>query len=122
MSKSVFVLDCRPLPPAQAGAIVDRSTGASAELPSRLSTRGLRHVYVDGGLTIQPFLRENLVRRLPISWVPVLIRTGIPLFGPLHDDVCLIHVAPRTFANGRVRSEYEIAPTPSLEPPARPRS
>ncbi|HQN08987.1 MAG TPA: dihydrofolate reductase family protein, partial [Thermoanaerobaculia bacterium] len=76
----------------------------------QLAARGFGHVYVDGGRTIQAFLRAGLIQRLVLSRVPVLIGEGIPLFGPLDADVLLTHVATRTFAGGLVQSEYEVAP------------
>jgi hypothetical protein len=48
--------------------------------------------------------------------VPVLIGSGIPLFGPLPADLLLRHVATRTFASGLVQGEYEV-----VGPAARPR-
>lgn len=66
-------------------------------------------MYVDGGLTIQQFLRAGLIQRLIISRVPVLIGKGIPLFGDLEKDLELRHVATRQFASGLVQSEYEVA-------------
>lgn len=108
--KPVFVLSSRPLPPAPNGAVVERMVGHPAEVLSSLSARGIRHVYVDGGLTIQAFLRAGLIQHLIISRVPVLIGSGIPLFGPLDADIRLTHVATRQFASGLVQSEYVVAP------------
>ena len=108
-AKPVFVLSSRPLPPAPNGVVVERMAGDPAELLSRLSARGIRHVYVDGGLTIQAFLRADLIQHLIISRVPVLIGAGIPLFGPLDADVRLTHVATRQFSSGLVQSEYTVA-------------
>lgn len=106
--KPVFVLSSRPLLPAPSGAVVERMAGNPAEVLSQLSSRGIRHVYVDGGLTIQAFLREGLVQHLVISRVPVLIGAGIPLFGPLDSDIRLTHVATRQFSGGLVQSEYAV--------------
>jgi len=83
-------------------------SGPPADIASRLSASGARHVYVDGGVTIQGFLRAGLVQRLVVSRVPVLIGSGIPLFGALPRDVSLRHVATRTFQGGLVQSEYEV--------------
>ena len=107
-SKPVFVLSRRPLPAAPPGAIVEHLSGAPAEVCSRLAARGLQHVYVDGGITIQQFLRAGLVQRLVITRVPVLIGRGVPLFGPLDADVGLRHVATRVLPGGAVQSEYTI--------------
>jgi dihydrofolate reductase len=107
--KPVFVLSTRPLAPAPPGAKVERMAGAPAEILSQLAARGFRHVYVDGGVTIQRFLQAGLVQRLIITRVPVLIGSGIPLFGVIERDIPLKHVATRQFASGLVQSEYEVA-------------
>src|SRR6188474_1070628 len=92
-TKPVFVLSTRPLVPPPPGAVVEQMSGAPAEVASRLAARGIGHVYVDGGITIQRFLRAGLIQRLIITRVPVLIGTGIPLFGALPRDIVLRHVA-----------------------------
>lgn len=114
--KPVFVLSSRPLAPAPEGAVVERMAGSPAEIVTRLDARGFRHGYVDGGATLQGFLAAGLVQRLVVTRVPVLIGSGIPLFGPLPADLLLRHVATRTFASGLVQGEYEI-----VGPAARPR-
>lgn len=106
--KPVFVLSTRALPPAPPGAVVEHLSGAPAEIVSLLATRGMRHIYVDGGITIQRFLRAGLIQRLIVTRVPVLIGAGIPLFGPLQHDVMLRHVATRQYASGLVQSEYVV--------------
>jgi dihydrofolate reductase len=63
---------------------------------------------VDGGITIQRFLQAGLIQRLIITRVPVLIGTGIPLFGPLRHDIALKHIATRQYASGLVQSEYKV--------------
>lgn len=112
-TKPVFVLSTRPLAPAPAGAVVEHMSGAPAEIVARLAARGIGHVYVDGGITIQRFLREGLIQRLIVTRVPVLIGTGIPLFGPLERDIVLRHVGTRQFPGGLVQSEYLVAEPPS---------
>ena len=107
--KPVFVLSTRPLAPAPPDALVERMSGTPAEIVSQLAARGLGHIYVDGGLTIQRFLQAGLIQRLVITRVPVLIGTGIPLFGALLHDIMLRHVATRAFASGLVQSEYLVA-------------
>ena len=108
--KPVFVLSTRPLASAPPGAIVERLSGLPADIVSQLAARGIRDVYVDGGITIQRFLRAGLIQRLIITRVPVLIGSGVPLFGALTADIALEHVETRSYASGLVRSEYRIAP------------
>jgi dihydrofolate reductase len=106
--KPVFVLSTRPLAPAPPGAVVEHMSGEPAEIWSQLDARGIQHIYVDGGITIQRFLRAGLIQRLIVTRVPVLIGQGIPLFGALPHDVILRHVATRQYAGGLVQSEYAI--------------
>jgi dihydrofolate reductase len=107
--KPVFVLSTRPLAPAPPDAVVEHMSGEPAAIWAQLAARGLQHIYVDGGITIQRFLRAGLIQRLIITRVPVLIGQGIPLFGALPHDVILRHVATRQYAGGLVQSEYAVA-------------
>jgi dihydrofolate reductase len=107
--KPVVVLSTRPLAPTPPGAVVERMSGAPADIVSRLAARGIGHIYVDGGITIQRFLQAGLIHRLIITRVPVLIGAGIPLFGALERDIALRHVATRQYATGLVQSEYVVA-------------
>ena len=108
-TKPVFVLSTRPLAPVPAGAIVEALSGSPASIVTQLEARGIGHIYVDGGITIQRFLRAGLIDRLIVTRVPVLIGAGIPLFGPLERDIRVRHVATRQYASGLVQSEYEVA-------------
>ena len=106
--KPVFVLSDGPLAPAPPGAVVERMSGEPVAIASRLEARGIRHAYVDGGITIQQFLRAGLIQRMIITRVPVLIGEGIPLFGAVPTDIILRHVGTRCYASGLVQSEYEV--------------
>ena len=108
-TKPVFVLSTRPLAPVPAGAVVETLSGSPASIVMQLEARGIEHIYVDGGITIQRFLRAGLIDRLIVTRVPVLIGSGIPLFGPLERDIRLRPVATRQYASGLVQSEYEVA-------------
>jgi len=108
--KHVVVLSGRPLDlSAVVGGVVEQMAGPPAEIVSQLAARGVHHLYVDGGITIQGFLRAGLIERLVITRVPVLIGDGIPLFGTLPRDVRLRHLMTRHYPSGLVQSEYTIA-------------
>jgi dihydrofolate reductase len=106
--KPVFVLSTRPLAPAPLGAPVEHLSGEPAQIVAQLEARGVRHIYVDGGRTIQGFLRAGLIQRLIVTRVPVLIGTGIPLFGAVDRDIVLTHVRTQQYASGLVQSEYLV--------------
>lgn len=110
--KRVAVLSSRPLDLSVAkgrGGVVEQMGGPPEEVTSRLVASGAQHAYVDGGVTIQRFLRAGLIQRLIVTRVPVLIGEGIPLFGVVSKDIRLRHIATRSYAGGLVQSEYEVA-------------
>jgi dihydrofolate reductase len=107
--KQVIVLSTRPLdvlPPD--GAVCEVMAGAPGEVVTRLAKRGMTHLYIDGGVTIQRFLEAGLIQRVIITRIPVLLGSGIPLFGALSRDVRLVHIATRSYSSGLVQSEYVI--------------
>lgn len=109
--KRVVVLSSRPLDLSVAlgrGGVVEQMDGSPGEILARLEASGAKHAYVDGGVTIQRFLRAGLIDRLIVTRVPVLIGDGIALFGSLPRDVRLRHVATRSYPSGLVQSEYEV--------------
>jgi dihydrofolate reductase len=110
--KRVVVLSSRPVDlSAVRGAVVEQMAGPPAEIVSKLAASGAHNLYVDGGITIQRFLRAGLVQRLIITRVPVLIGDGIPLFGPLTRDLRLRHIATQPYPSGLVKTEYRVIET-----------
>ena len=106
--KRVVVLSSRPLDLSKAKGRAEQMSGEPADIAAALAAQGAHHLYVDGGITVQRFLRAGLIRRIIVTRVPVLIGEGIPLFGALSRDVRLKHVATRSFPSGLVQSEYEV--------------
>jgi dihydrofolate reductase len=108
-AKPVFVLSSRKVDIANDIAkTVESICAPPQEVVRCLSERGFNHLYIDGGKTIQAFLREGLIQQLIITQVPILIGTGIPLFSSLPHDVKLHHFETRQFKNGLVQSQYEV--------------
>jgi len=107
--KRVVVLSSRRLDFSRVrGGRVEQMSGDPAEIAAKLASTGTKSVYLDGGITIQKFLRAGLIQRLIITRVPVLIGQGIPLFGAVSGDIPLRHVATRAYKSGLVQSEYEV--------------
>src|SRR6266436_822396 len=105
--KNVVVLSSNPVHfPGVRGNAIQQMAGSPAGIAATLAAKGAQHVYVDGGVTIQRFLRDGLVQRLIITQVPVLIGEGIPLFGSLSRDLRLRHVATQQYESGLAKSEY----------------
>jgi len=107
-NKPVFVLSStiKEVP----DSLKDKATILSlepAELLRHLSNQGFEAAYVDGGKVIQSFLAADLIDTLIIATIPVLIGSGIPLFGSLDTDINFEHVRTSTYPNGLVRSYYK---------------
>ena len=92
--------------PAHLEGKVNIASGKPAEIVEQLAENGVKHVYVDGGITLQAFLAAGLIDEITIGLIPVLIGDGIPLFGPLNGDVRLEHIGTRSFPSGLVQVKY----------------
>lgn len=100
-SKPVYVLTHRPIViPDIAKGKVEFGAHTPAELVALMERRGAKRLYVDGGKTVQEFLRAGLIDDLTIGQIPVLIGDGIPLFGTLPKDVKLEIVSSFIQAGG----------------------
>ena len=78
------------------------------EATTTLATNGATGVYVDGGQVIQTFLTHDLIDELTISTAPVLIGSGLPLFGTLARDIRLTHEGTSTSDSGMTSSRYSV--------------
>lgn len=95
-------------PEAVAGQ-VELYAGPLPELIARLESEGHRRAYIDGGATIQSFINAGYALDMTITWIPILLGEGLPLFGRTLGDIPLRHVATAAYPSGLVQSTYEIA-------------
>ncbi len=108
-NKRVIVLSSGNVPvPDELATGVEVRSCSPCDLVEQLTTDGANYVYIDGGNTIQRFLRDGLIRQIIITRIPILIGRGIPLFGPLENDILLKHIETRQFPSGFVQSRYEV--------------
>jgi len=94
--------------PRDAPSTVSLSKEMPLALVARLAAQGMKHLYIDGGVTIQRFLASALIDEVIITRIPVLLGSGRPLFGPLTQDVHLEHIATRAYDFGFVQSKYQV--------------
>lgn len=106
---AVTVLSSTPISfPDEIPATVTHSSEDPHSLCERLSREGTKHIYIDGGNTIQRFLSGELVDELTITIIPILLGTGIPLFGPFDTDMNLSCVDTKRFEFGFVQLKYRV--------------
>lgn len=87
---------------------IEVSALTPAELLIDLAERGYNHAYIDGGKTIQGFLRSGLINEITISRIPTIIGGGISLFGELACDISLSHLSTQAYESGLVQSKYKV--------------
>jgi dihydrofolate reductase len=107
--KRVVVLsNGTPAIPERLASSVTIMAGTPTEVVQRLYADNARHLYIDGGKTIQGFLSAGLIDEMTITRIPILLGDGIPLFGQLKQDIHLEHIQTRAYKNGFVQSQYNV--------------
>lgn len=81
--------------------------GEPAALVEQLGLSGAQRLYVDGGAVIREFLTENLIDDLTLSIVPVLLGSGIALFGADVPEQRLRLASHKAYDSGLVQLCYE---------------
>lgn len=63
-------------------------SGSPSDIIKTLDNKGYKNLYIDGGKTIQSFLKEDLIDEMIITVIPKILGEGVPLFekglGPLN--------------------------------------
>ncbi len=80
--------------------------GDARSVLSQIHSLGHSSLYIDGGRTIQSLLKEDLIEEMTITTIPVLIGSGIPLFGGLEGRPKFVCKDCRRFSNGTVQSRF----------------
>lgn len=117
VGKRVLVLSHRPL----ADARVEPFSGPIDALLAQLCEQGCRAVYLDGGAVVRQALQAALIDRMTLSWAPVLLGQGKPLFGPELPMTNLDLLEHRLLPSGLLQCTYqpkERAPAPDAPAPA----
>ena len=106
--KPVFVwsqtLSVVPEPLLQSNVFLVR--GEVSEVLRTIHAQGFTRLYIDGGQVIQSFLRADLIDDMIITTVPVLLGSGIPLFGEVSRMISFRCVRSETFSNGLVQCHF----------------
>lgn len=82
-------------------------SGTPKEIVAKCAEQGFKHLYIDGGKTIQQFLNAELIDVITITKIPVLLGEGIPLFGKTEKDIHMELISCTRYENGFVMVVYE---------------
>jgi len=80
--------------------------GTLVELLEQIHAKGFHKLYVDGGTTIQQFLKADLIDELVITTIPILLGGGAPLFSDLPKALNFELVNTTTFLEKIVQRHY----------------
>ena len=106
-SKLVFVLSnfMKSIPEGYEGK-AEPIKGSLSEVMEAIHQKGHKHLYIDGGVTVQNFLKEDLIDEIIITIIPILLGGGTPLFGDLPKQMAFEHVNTEVFLNAIVQTHY----------------
>lgn len=80
--------------------------GPLKEVLEKIHAKGFVNLYIDGGVTIQNFLKEDLIDEMIITTIPVLLGGGSPLFGDLEAPLHFKLVKSDTFLDAIVQNHF----------------
>ena len=86
---------------------VELVRGPVAAVLSVINGKGHFQLYIDGGSTIQSFLKENRIDEMIITRIPLLLGGGIPLFGELPELMTFSLVKSEVFLGQIVQNTYK---------------
>lgn len=106
-TKPVFVLS-RTLAavPEELQDKVEIVNGPLTEVIESIRQKGYLQLYIDGGVTIQSFLKEDLIDEMTITHIPILLGGGASLFGDLPEHIEFEHVSTEVMLDEMVQSRY----------------
>lgn len=87
---------------------VQMYSGSIPELITKLDKEGYKHAYVDGGTTITAFLNLELINEMTLTLAPVLLGSGIALFGKLLKQINLVDAQATAFPNNFIEIKYKV--------------
>ena len=106
-SKPVFVLsNFLKTIPKEYEDKVELINGPLSNILKTIHQKGYLSLYIDGGTTINNFLKEDLIDEIIITIIPILLGEGIPLFRQLPKALDFEHVKTEVFLNAIVQNHY----------------
>ena len=106
-NKPVFVLSkTMDMVPEKYQGKAEIVKGSLPEVLEHIHTKGYSRLYIDGGNTIQSFLKEDLIDELIITTIPILLGGGSPLFNELPKELEFEHVESHLYLDALVQDCY----------------
>lgn len=81
--------------------------GTLESILGQIHDRGHQRLYIDGGTTIQQFLKADLIDEMIITTIPILLGGGASLFGDLSKELHFDLLQSKTFLNQITQRHYQ---------------
>ena len=85
---------------------VQVASGTPREIFRLAQSQGFQSLYIDGGVTVRRFLRDDLIDEMIITEIPLLLGGGAPLFGELDQRLGFELVESTVLLNQLVKRRY----------------
>ncbi|MEP1032032.1 dihydrofolate reductase family protein [Ekhidna sp.] len=105
--KPVFVLSnqLQKIPESHQGKAFLVS-GALSEVLEQIHAKGYTRLYIDGGATIQSFLREDLIDQMIITTFPIVLGGGPSLFSAFPNELQFELVESKVYFGQLVQNHF----------------
>ncbi len=80
--------------------------GTLSEILAQIHQQGYKRLYIDGGSTIQGFLKEDLIDEMSITTIPVLLGGGSPLFSELSNTLAFECAESKVYLDKIVQNRF----------------
>ena len=106
--KPVFVLSnkLKEIPESHKGKAF-LVKGTLTEILDQIYEKGLNKLYIDGGTTIQNFLKEDLIDEMVLTTIPILLGGGSSLFTELPNELKFELIGTKTYLNQITQNHYK---------------
>jgi len=81
--------------------------GPLVEILKKIYKKGYYRLYIDGGATIQNFLKEDLIHDLTITIIPILLGGGSSLFSDLPNNLEFECTDSKIYLDVVVQNQYK---------------
>ena len=81
--------------------------GTIREILGKIHENGYNRLYIDGGATIQSFLKEDLIDEMILTIVPILLGAGVPLFSGLSNTMEFACTDTKIYLDKLVQNHYK---------------
>lgn len=83
-------------------------SGELTKLLSQLHAENIKHIWIDGGVTISRFLEAGLVDEITISIIAMVLGSGIPLFSVMNQEHKCRLISMQSYPSSLAQLKYEV--------------